>query len=354
MANLMVRGDTLYINYRVDGKRYKRTTKLKNTPKNRKYVENVLIPELNEKIEDGSIYRPKDTSFRYYGELLLEEKMKTVRSYAYRSIYYKKVIDYFGNRKIETITRLECKRFFSSLKMQPNSKRAYRSFLKEVFEYAVDDNVIPINPAVNIDLGRQEKPNIQFFEKDEVNKLLNASMGIIRLYLFIAFHTGMRPSEILGLQFTDIKNNVINVIRGKVRGKVDRLKTKNAYRKIRIPDFVNDEIEFAKRNSMSLYLFPEIRNISNLRYQWRKLCKDTNIEFKVIKSARHTFATHMLRDNVVSLNELSGLLGHSSPKVTLTHYASVINSINVDLGKDFNLFGNTLGTEDNSTLTKAQ
>lgn len=164
----------------------------------------------------------------------------------------------------------------------------------------------------------------------------------------------MRPSEVLGLQFSDIKNYVINVTRGKVCGKVDRLKTRNAYRKIRIPDFVNDEIELAKKSSMSLYLFPTIDNISNLRYQWRKLCRDSNIEFKVIKSTRHTFATHMLKDNVVSLNELSGLLGHSSPKVTLTHYASVINSINVDLGKDFNLFGNTLGTVGTPTLSRAQ
>ena len=238
--------------------------------------------------------------------------------------------------------------------MQPNSKSAYRSFLKEVFEYAVDDNIIPMNPALSIDLGRQEKAPIQFFSKEEVNILLNASTTLLRLYLFIAFHTGMRPSEILGLQYTDIKNHVINVTRGKVCGQVGKLKTRNAYRKIRIPDFVNDEIEIAKKQNMSLYLFPTIDNISNLRYQWRKLCKDTNIEFKVIKSTRHTFATHMLRDNVVSLNELSGLLGHSSPKVTLAHYASVINSINIDLGKDFNLFGNKMGTLDIQVGRKAQ
>jgi len=46
----------------------------------------------------------------------------------------------------------------------------------------------------------------------------------------------------------------------------------------------------------------------------------------------------MLKDNIVSINALAGLLGHSSPKVTLEHYASVIESKSVDLGSDFSLF----------------
>ncbi|NQY54056.1 MAG: hypothetical protein HRT42_10845 [Campylobacteraceae bacterium] len=46
----------------------------------------------------------------------------------------------------------------------------------------------------------------------------------------------------------------------------------------------------------------------------------------------------MLKDGVVSINELSGLLGHNSVKVTLTHYESVIDSIEIDLGSNFNLF----------------
>lgn len=46
----------------------------------------------------------------------------------------------------------------------------------------------------------------------------------------------------------------------------------------------------------------------------------------------------MLKENIVSINELAGLLGHSSPKVTLEHYASVIQSKNINLGANFSLF----------------
>ena len=55
----------------------------------------------------------------------------------------------------------------------------------------------------------------------------------------------------------------------------------------------------------------------------------------------------MLKENIVSINELAGLLGHSSPKVTLEHYASVIESKNIDLGVNFSLFGHdTVTVED--------
>lgn len=52
----------------------------------------------------------------------------------------------------------------------------------------------------------------------------------------------------------------------------------------------------------------------------------------------------MLQENIVSINELAGLLGHSSPKVTLAHYASVIDAKNIDLGHNFSLFGHNIDT----------
>jgi hypothetical protein len=48
----------------------------------------------------------------------------------------------------------------------------------------------------------------------------------------------------------------------------------------------------------------------------------------------------MLKENIVSINELAGLLG-------LEHYASVIQSKNIDLGANFSLFGHdTVTVED--------
>jgi integrase len=62
------------------------------------------------------------------------------------------------------------------------------------------------------------------------------------------------------------------------------------------------------------------------------------MEKRKLYSTRHTFATTMLQNSIVSINELAGLLGHSSPRITLSYYASVIDSKTIDLGKNFDLF----------------
>ncbi|MFT5876076.1 MAG: integrase [Clostridium sp.] len=81
-----------------------------------------------------------------------------------------------------------------------------------------------------------------------------------------------------------------------------------------------------------------------LRSQWRDVCKDAELPKYKLYATRHTFATLMLKENIVSINELAGLLGHSSPKVTLEHYASVIDSNSINLGANFSLFRHNTDT----------
>jgi aspartate 1-decarboxylase len=47
----------------------------------------------------------------------------------------------------------------------------------------------------------------------------------------------------------------------------------------------------------------------------------------------------MFKEKIVSLNGLADLLGHSTAKVTLQHYASVINADLNSLDSNFSLFG---------------
>ena len=81
-------------------------------------------------------------------------------------------------------------------------------------------------------------------------------------------------------------------------------------------------------HSNHIFVFGNIDDASLLRTQWRDVCIDAGLPRYKLYSTRHTFATLMLKENIVSINELAGLLGHSSPKVTLEHYASIIESKN--------------------------
>jgi integrase len=339
-----LRGKTIWLVYYVDGKRYRKSTKLKNTPKNIKFVENVIIPELTVKIATGGIYKKKPKTFRYYGDIFLKHKENRLRDFLHKLPYFQRIIDYFDNQDIDKISRLDVKEYLNNLNMKSMSKNIYKSAIKEIFELAVDDEVISFNPALNIKLAPDVKSDIEYFTKDEVLKIIDVATGIIKPYLLIAFNTGMRPEEILGLQFQDIKDDYIDIRRVRTKGRVDYPKTKSSFRKIPYPSFIKKDFEVLKKNNRSMYLFDYIDDAGRLRYQWNKVIRDSGVDYKKLYSTRHTFATLMLQDNVVSINELAGLLGHSSPKVTLTHYASVVNPKLINLGKNFSLYENTADT----------
>ena len=74
------------------------------------------------------------------------------------------------------------------------------------------------------------------------------------------------------------------------------------------------------------------------RRKWEKILKDSGVEHKKLSSTRHTFATLMLKENIVSINKLAGFLYHSKAKTTLEHYTSIIKAKDINLGTNFSLF----------------
>jgi len=229
--------------------------------------------------------------------------------------------------------------------MKSRSKTVYKSCIKEIFELAVDDGVLNFNPALSIKLKQDEREDIQYYTKEQVNKLLSVADGVIKPYLLIAFNTGMRVGEILGLQLADFKNDgFIHIKRTRTKGMIGSGKTNNAIRKVPYPSFIYEELKKIQPKD-NIFIFGNIDDASLLRSQWKRVILDAGVPKYKLYSTRHTFATLMLRDNIVSINELSGLLGHSSPKVTLEHYSSVIDSNDINLGANFSLFGHDMVTD---------
>ena len=340
MTNYYIRGSIIWLNYYVDGERKQKSTKLKNTPQNIKVVTSKIIPALDIKIATGEIYKKKPKTFEYYGGIFLKQKSVN-KSYFLKSGYYRKVIEYFKGRNIDTITRLDVKEYLLSLDMKSTSKNTYKSCVKEIFELGVDDGVISVNPALNIKLKSDVKETIQYYTRKEVQKILSVATGITKAYLEIAFNTGMRVGEILGLQIGDFKDDgYIHIARTRTKGIIGSGKTDNAIRKVPYSAFMLKCVKDVQPSN-HIYIFGNIDDASLFRTQWRDICKLANIQRYKLYSTRHTFATLMLQENIVSINELAGLLGHSNPKVTLTHYASVIDSKNIDLGSNFSLFDST-------------
>jgi integrase len=166
---IFIRGKTIWISYYVDDKRIRKSTKLKNNPQNIKLVKSEVIPQLILKIQSGEIYKRKPKTFKYYADILISIKEKKLRAFELKVGCYNRVITFFGKKDIDTITRLDIKQYLNNLNMKSMSKNTYKSIIKEVFELAVDDAVITVNPALNISLPPDIKGDIEYFTKAEVN-----------------------------------------------------------------------------------------------------------------------------------------------------------------------------------------
>lgn len=351
MAKIRTRYGNIHIDYMVDGVRKRKSTGLVDTKENRELVQRTVIPQLMGMIATGEIHKPKSKTFGHYFMEFLKIKDGN-RSYNAKKPHWEKLNSEFKDISIDRITRLDVKTYLLNLPIKSASKGVYKSALQEIFELAIDDGAISINPAVNIRLKADHKKEIDYFTKDEAKLLLGAADGVMKAYLMIAFHTGMRPEEILGLQWGDFTDTHINIRRVRTRGEIQHPKTRNSIRTVPYPAFIMESIKSIY--SGSLFIFGDIDDSTGLRYQWWKLLKDCGFEEKRrLYSTRHTFATIMLQDRIVSLNELAGLLGHSTPKITLSHYASIIDAKTIDLGRNFDLFGTFSSREKNETSANA-
>lgn len=193
--------------------------------------------------------------------------------------------------------------------------------LKAFYKFLLKTKQIEINPlSKHKALKTPKKIQIPFSE-DELNKVLNQIQykegfeGLRdKLIIDLFYTTGIRRSELIGLQISnvDLTKGVIKVI-----GK------RNKERIIPLLPIISEQIKMYLTDrkdlikiSDSIFLFLLSNgNKLNETFVYR-LINDyfSNVSEKVKKSPhmlRHTFATHMLNHGA-DLNSIKELLGHSS------------------------------------------
>lgn len=349
MTKHYIRGGMIWLNYYVDGVRKQKSTKLQNTPRNIEIVTSQIIPALDLKIASGEIYKTKPKTFEYYGKIYLKQKSEDKNYFQMRQ-FYNKIALHFGDKDVDKISRLDIKQYFMQLDIK--SKNPYKTVISNVLELAVDDGALQNNPGLNIKLKPQPKKKVEYYTKEEVSKLLSViPFGKLRAFLLIAFNTGMRTGEVLGLQLGDLGKGYISIKRTRTKGVVGSGKNGNSKRVVPCPQYVIDEAK--KIQGRNIFLFDDLDDAGKLRYMFHKYLDIAKVKKLRIYCTRHTFATLIIQDKVVSINELAGILGHSSVKTTLDKYASVIEPESVKIDSGFSLFGDDMGTVENKTSYKA-
>ncbi|AAM25292.1 site-specific integrase [Thermoanaerobacter sp. CM-CNRG TB177] len=269
--------------------------------------------------------------------------------------------------KISIIKSIQIQRYYNKLYQQGKSSKtikALNNFLKTFFNYAVDEGYLAKNPCTGKKIvipGTPEEKietEIETFSDEEIKKIKEALKGHrLKALFLLAFGTGLRQGELLGLKWTDIdfeKKELrvqrmikqVTIIDEKGNRKYKTIeqipKTKNSIRTVPIPSSLipmlkehrnRQREEKLKAGSVYLndvekgYVFTtELGNTidaSNLLKTYKKILNRAGVPYRKFHAIRHTYATKLF-ERGVPLKTVSELLGHSNISITANIYTHVI------------------------------
>jgi len=277
-------------------------------------------------------------TFDHYANLYLKFKKNELKNSTfekYESIIELRLLPFFQNIPITEIKTSDIKLWLLNIvDVGGKSKRTYMGVIKGIFDEALYDELIEKNPVSRIRLPKVTKSIIHPFTPDEVNSILQtAQMVNYKNYLNIAFFTGMRSGEIIGLKKEDIdlKNKILKIRRTRSRFGESTPKTRESSRDIPILDSLFPLVESLYNLHDHDYLFKtqynepyRDTNVFVDRY-WKPSLESLGISYRRPYNTRHTYATNMLYRNLVTPVELAQLLGHSSTEMVFNVYVAYLD-----------------------------
>lgn len=324
--NFYNRNGVLYV--RINNKRI--STKMSDTPKNRKFFSNYYKQE--EFLNKFNLKKNIPTLISLCEDVLKKKEVTLKRtSYSsYESLFNSRIKPYFKDKRVDEIAKKDIFKYFSTF-TDKSTLNICHTILKNAFEIATIEEYISIIPLVS-------KPSLKSnyemnpFTLDEVKYILtNCSDIVLKNYLGVAFYSGMRSGEIFALTWNDIdfSNFTIDINKTITKGFIQSPKTKSSIRIIdMLPQCEDFLLNQRKLTGLSKYVFYKPRGevfkqTCDLYYRWKRLLKDCSLDYRNIYQTRHTFVTNMLM-NKEELMWVSYMIGHKSTDITQNKYSKYI------------------------------
>ena len=103
------------------------------------------------------------------------------------------------------------KKQYTRLGYGESALKTARTYMKAVFEFAIEEGLTTRNPARKLILPTARKPCGRFLSMDEVRRLLSVATGRERLTLRLLLVGGLRPAELFALRTDDIRSGVLRI-----------------------------------------------------------------------------------------------------------------------------------------------
>lgn len=368
--------------------RKKKSTGLEYNTKNVNYIKEKVIPTLFKQKEKGKGILAQNKLDVEKVSVLSQELFKDLKAHkdvrreytikGYESSMNQHFLPIFGHRMVRDITADNLQKFFISLGLSAKRLSNIKIPINMLFKKAVRMEIIEKNPMDSVDSNlfktkkikdtnskstieekrtmiEDEDNNIDPFSEEEIKKILTVAEGKFKNYLGILFFTGMRPSELIYLEWknVDFKERYL-VIEGALTGKQtkDEETLTKSYSSRRTVYLSKQAIEYLRRQFvltghleskvfLNQYSKPYKSPDSFRDNDWKKLFdrprkqiehgKERNtvfkkynlgIRYRELYNLRHSFASINLSLNRLPLLLVSKQLGHSTPEITLRKYST--------------------------------
>ena len=242
-------------------------------------------------------------------------------------ILNKDVYPTWGKYKAKDISRRDVHQLLDKIKDRGAPIIANRTFscIRRMFNFAIERDIIQINPCSRIKPPSQENRRNRFLVADEIkifwDRLLTSPMSqSIRLALQFQLVTAQRKGEVISAKWSDIDfNNMIWTI------PAENSKNKHEHR-VPITQLAHDLLIKIKSNSdSSIWLFPGERTDNHIRSQSvDRALRRYHMIFEDLEpfcphDLRRSAITHMASLRV-SGEVLSRIANHAKRGVTEQHY----------------------------------
>ncbi len=274
-------------------------------------------------------------SFAQLYEKDMKPKLKLNTWLTKESIIQKKILPYFGKRKLSEITAKDVMDWQNAIRgltdakgkpYSPTYLKTVHNQLSALFNHAVRYYGLQVNPAAKAgNMGVEERREMLFWTKEEYLKFADAMMDKpLSYYAFeMLYWCGIREGELLALTPTDFdfEAGTVSISKSyqRLKGKdvITTPKTKKSNRVIKMPKFLCGEMEDYLKMFYSTGANERIFPVSKhyLHHEMDRGAKAAGVKRIRIHDLRHSHISLLIDMGFTAL-AIADRVGHESIEIT--------------------------------------
>ena len=259
---------------------------------------------------------------------------------AYERYLKSYIAPFFGDAECSQLDQKMVRSFADRLvenNLSPTTAKGILSFLKKGLAGHYPPGVFEVG------LKSAPRAEISVLSRDEQRALETAarrSDRTTRICVFMCLYTGIRIGELCGLTFDDVsfakrefhvRRTVQRVMNTDAKSPSKTVVAllpvdEHSNRRIPLPGFLLDMLGEHRGVAMGSHVISMGGGVAEprgLQYRFKKLLLEANIKQASFQILRHTFALRAL-ENGFDVTALSKILGHASPVMTYSRYATLV------------------------------